>query len=251
MTFALVLLSASLAASPAAPSPADRFASFPRLNQLAATTRAGHADPNAQMNCIPTAVAAGLQFLTGRGYDGDMVKDAIYGPAYVGPTQIIKYLGYTRDEGVALEAFTSRNSEVLVAELRRLLSLGEPVVLTLPGNLDQPPADLLHPRQLTHVVIAAGFDEAGNIRVMNPWGGVFVSGNDAYWASRICYGELWGMRKLDDAAPRVAATRPLAPVEVQPASAQSAGSRRQRAPAWVRRLRAPSHRRLRALASAE
>jgi hypothetical protein len=254
MTLALVLLSASLAASPVAPTPADRFSGFPRLNQLAASTRSGHADPNAQMNCIPTAMAAGLQFLTGRAFDGDMIKDAIYGADYVGPTQIIKYRAFTRDQGVALDVFTSRNSEVLVTELRRLLSQGEPVVLTLPGNLDQPPADLLHPKQLTHVVVAAGFDQAGNIRVMNPWGGVWVAGNDAYWASRICYGELWGMRKVDRAAPAVATQRRSAPsLDVQPARAGSAGSRPagRRMTAWSRLLRAPRRKTLRALAIAE
>lgn len=256
MTLALALLVARLAAAPVAPEPADRFAGFPRENQLAASPSSGHVDVNAQMNCIPTAMAAGLSFLTGKGLDGEQVKRAIYGADYVGPTQIIKYLGFARDQGVALEVFTSRNSEVLVAELRRLLSLGRPVVLTLPGNLDQPPADLLHPKQLTHVVVAAGFDAAGNIRVMNPWGGVWVSGNDAFWASRICYGELWGMRKLDGEAPRVAASTPqrTGPLEVQPASAQSAGSRRAepRGPRWSRALRGrPARRILRALASSE
>jgi hypothetical protein len=95
----------------------------------------------------------------------------------------------------------SPDPEVLVAELRQLLEEGTPAVISIPGDPDRPPTDTLHPSSVTHVVIAAGFDENGDIRVMNPWGGVWLDGNDAYWASRICYGEVWAMERIDGERP--------------------------------------------------
>lgn len=199
----LLLAAAVLASTPASP-PVTRgvLHGFPMVNQLHEVTTDGHVSENAEMNCIPASIAAGMEYLTGRHYTGDEVKEAVYGHAYTGPTQIYRYLAYVKEQGVEMRPVLSHNPEVLVAELRKLLASGTPAVISIPGDVNRPPSDLLHPSSVTHVVIAAGFDESGNIRVMNPWGGVWLAGSDAFWASRICYGELWAMDKLDGVVPQ-------------------------------------------------
>lgn len=196
----LLLAAALFASTPGQPlSLIQRgFDRFPRINQLREVTHDGHKSENAEMNCIPASIAAGLEYLTGKSYSGDGVKEAVYGRTYTGPTQIYRYLGWVKEQGVEMRPVLSHNPEVLVAELRKLLESGTPAVISIPGDVNRPPSDLLHPSSVTHVVIAAGFDENGNIRVMNPWGGVWLEGNDAFWASRICYGELWAMERLDE-----------------------------------------------------
>ena len=177
------------------------FHGFPRIDQLHERGRDGHQSENAQMNCIPASIAAGMEYLTGKPYSGDAVKEAVYGRSYEGPTQIYRYLDWVKSQGVRMRPVLSHDPEILVAELRKLLEQGTPAVISIPGNLNHLPADPMHPSAVTHVVIAAGFDENGNIRVMNPWGGVWLDGNDAFWASRICYGELWAMEPVRGEAP--------------------------------------------------
>ncbi|MBS2031909.1 MAG: C39 family peptidase [Deltaproteobacteria bacterium] len=174
---------------------------FPRIDQLSERTADGHKSENAGMNCIPASLAAGLEYLTGKPYTADQVKEAVYGREYVGPTQIYRYLAFVKSQGVEMKPVLSRDSKVLVGQLHKLLEEGTPAVISIPGEVGSVPADPLHPTGLTHVVIAAGVDADGNIEVMNPWGGRWVAGDDAYWASRICYGELWPMRLQSAARP--------------------------------------------------
>jgi hypothetical protein len=41
-----------------------------------------------------------------------------------------------------------------------------------------------------HVGVACGLG-TGMIRVMNPWGGFWQDGTDAYWALRLLTGDIW------------------------------------------------------------
>ena len=166
------------------------------MDQLHERGPDGRFSRNAQMNCVPASIAAGLEYLTGRRYTAEGVKDAVYGQGYAGPTQIYRYLGWVRAQGVVMRPILSHDPEVLVRQLRALLASGTPVVLSVPADLERPRGDAVRPGGITHVVVAAGFDPAGRIRVMNPWGGVWLDGSDGYWASRICYGELWAMEPL-------------------------------------------------------
>ena len=177
------------------------FAHFPEIDQLRERAPDGGLSLNAQMNCVPASIAAALEFLTGRSYSGEAIKAAVYGAAYIGPTQIYRYLAWVRTQGVHMRPVLSHDPQVLVRSLRALLARGVPVVLSVPGDPSRAPLEALHPRGVTHVVVAAGFDASGNIRAMNPWGGTWLTGSDAFWAARICYGELWAMERQAPASP--------------------------------------------------
>ena len=81
MSLALLLALMTHARAPVKPVPPlkARFASFPRIDQLHERLPDGHASENAGMNCIPTSIAAGLEFLTGKSFSGDAVKEALHG----------------------------------------------------------------------------------------------------------------------------------------------------------------------------
>ncbi|MGZ3676050.1 MAG: C39 family peptidase [Ktedonobacterales bacterium] len=176
---------------------------FPLIDQRHESTVDGYPDENANWNCVPASLAAGLTYLTGKQFDGDQLKDAVYGQGYRGAQAARTYVAYCARQGVTLAPFDSGDAAALVARIHTELQRGHPVVLTMPSQWGIPPADPLHPSGSTHVGIACGYGP-GMLRVMNPWGGFWHDGTDAYWRARLCYGEIWILSKTQGATSNMA-----------------------------------------------
>lgn len=159
------------------------------LNQLSAPTTDGAPDENARENCVPTSLACGLRPLTGRVYEPDQLKDAVYGQGYTGTQAAAHYVAYCAAQGVRLASYNGAQS-ALVAELHAQISAGHPCLVTMPSNWGTAPADPVHPSGYTHVGCAVGCAD-GVIEVMNPWGGFWQTETDEWWAARLCYGQIW------------------------------------------------------------
>ena len=162
------------------------------MSQLANATLDGLPNNDASDNCVGTSVAEGLHALTGRTYDGDEVKDAVYGAAYVGFESATAYVAYCASQGVTLSPFNGASQQALVDEIHAQVLAGHPVIVTMPSQWGTAPADPTNPSGFTHCGVAVGVGP-GAIRVMNPWGGFWQDQPDSWWAARLCYGQVWPM----------------------------------------------------------
>ncbi len=165
------------------------------LDQLNEPTVDGHPDEDARENCVAASLAEALRMLTGnQTFDGDMLKDAVYGQGYVGVQSAHAYIAYCAARGVTLAAVSAATQAGLVAAIHHAVSAGEPTLVTMPSDWNTAPADPRHPSGSTHVGLAVGVGPAA-IRVMNPWHGFMQDASDAWWAARLCEGEVWTLRK--------------------------------------------------------
>jgi hypothetical protein len=163
---------------------------FPFKNQLNSPTLDGHPDENREFNCVPTCIAAALQYLTGKVYEPDQLKDAVYGDGYVGGTSAAAYVSYVARQGVRLAPING-NGKALVAEAHRQLALGHPVLITEPDPYAAPSLGY------THVVVFYK-DLPDTLIAMDPFGGVARAAADQVWAARIdaTGGQIWIMQRL-------------------------------------------------------
>ena len=169
---------------------------FPLVNQLSEPTSDGQTDENAQNNCVVASIAAGLEYLLGRSFNGDQLKDAVYGQGYTGPMAASHFVGYLQNSlGIHLYSVSGTQAE-LVSALHANIQAGRPVLVTMPSQWGTAPADPTNPSGSTHVGIACG-EGPGVIRVMNPWGGFWQDQSDAWWQARLCYGQVWPMEKMN------------------------------------------------------
>ena len=163
---------------------------FPLVNQLNEPTTDGHPDENAPRNCVAASLSAALTYLLHKPFYGDQVKDAVYGQGYTGMQAPEHYVAYCKEQGVRLAPFDSPGG-LLVTFIHTQIPSGHPVLATIPSQWGIPVAQQ-KPGYTTHVVCMAGF-AAGWLRAMNPWGGFWQDGNDAYWAARLCYNQVWAL----------------------------------------------------------
>lgn len=164
------------------------------LDQLHEPTLDGHVDENARDNCVAASIAEGLHILTGKTYDGDELKDAVYGQGYVGFQSAERYIAYCRDQGVEL-AVVSGSQTGLIAALHASVSAGHPALVTMPSQWGTAPANPVHPSGSTHVGLAVG-EGPGMLRIMNPWHGFLQDASDQWWQARLCEGQVWPMVKI-------------------------------------------------------
>lgn len=167
------------------------------IDQLNEPTSDGLVDENASDNCVAASLSEGLHILTGKTFNGDELKDAVYGQGFVGFQAASAYVAYCATQGVTLAPHNDTQAG-LVATIHAQVSAGHPVIVTMPSQWGTAPADPLHPSGATHVGIAVGVGGSagsGEIRVMNPWHGFFQDQSDAWWAARLCEGQVWVMQK--------------------------------------------------------
>lgn len=177
------------------------LANFPMKNQRDEKTLDGKPPENGNYDCVPTSLAAAIQYLTGKPCSGDELKDAEYGDAYKGGTALRNYVDNATDKaravyGVNAEAFNSTSTVALIHQARAWLRQGFPVIATIPsqwGNAYNE-AQLASPNFSSHVVVF--YTEDGtHMGAMNPWGGFLQAQPDAWWAERLCYGQVWKIYK--------------------------------------------------------
>lgn len=173
------------------------------IDQLNETTSDGLADENANDNCVAASLAEALHILTGKNFNGDELKDAVYGQGYVGVQSAASYVPYCRSQGVDLIVNKGSQTE-LVNCLHTEVSAGHPVLVTMPSQWATAPANPVYPSGSTHVGVAVGVGP-GMIRVMNPWHGFFQDQDDAWWQARLCYGQVWSLQKVGSSVSTVPA----------------------------------------------
>lgn len=154
---------------------------FPMLSQL------GDGDINDQLDCVPTSIAAGLEYLTGKKYTGGQVKDAVYGKPYQGPTAIDHYIEYCGQQEVHLLAKAGTGqalTDAIIANLKK----GFPCLGTEPDPYVEPS------RGWTHVIIFYGYDENKNtLTAMDPYIAKPVTRSITDWSSILQFGAVWAM----------------------------------------------------------
>lgn len=172
----------------------SELSNFPFKNQLSEPNLDGLVDQNAAMNCLPTCLACGTQYLTGKQYTGSEIEHAVsaYGPNYHGGTAAVEYVSYESKVGVKLYAISSSSTNYLVQQAHAHLALGHPVVCTIPSSYTAP-ADPYNPGE-SHCVVFYK-DSSGVLAAMNPWQAFTQANSDSWWASRMCYGQVWIMEK--------------------------------------------------------
>jgi hypothetical protein len=166
---------------------------FPTLSQNHEDTGHQYPDVNAGMDCVPTSIAAALTWFTGTQYYGDEIIDQVgaYGPTYTGGTAAVNFESYCAQRGVSLFPVDGSPAQ-LVAAIHSQLHLNRPVLVTVPGQWNNPATSGQNPGNVTHVMVVCG-DGPGSIEVMNPWTGAFEEYSDSWFEVKVCYGQIWPM----------------------------------------------------------
>jgi hypothetical protein len=153
------------------------LANFPMISQ-----RDG--DANQNYDCVPASIAACLTWLTGKPYTARQIKDAVYGPGYVGGTAAEAYIDYCAAQGVKLFPVDGSGSALVVA-LRNAIAAGHPALITEPDP---------YAAGWTHVCAAYKFDNT-SITVMDPWIDQPVTKADSTWAAQLQENQIWVVEK--------------------------------------------------------
>lgn len=165
---------------------------FPFVNQLNSPTLDGGPDNNAEFNCVPASICAGLRYLTGNNsFEPDQLKDWAYGEGWVNSgTAATAFVGFCDQHGVNLHAVETNSHEQAVQEAHTLLARGIPVIFTQQDDYAPPQFRNVW----THVCIWYK-DTPTSLTAMDPFGAREISFTDAIWASRLRSNELWAMEK--------------------------------------------------------
>lgn len=161
---------------------------FPFRNQLADVRSAdGEPAENAAYDCVPTCLAACIQYYTGKVVAADDLKDAVYGQGHIGGGNELTYADLVKARyGLVL---THNNlpsaSQAMIDDIRANLRAGRPVIVTMHSQWsrlwNQDAGDGLH------VGVAYSIDEsnAGLLHIMNPWRGFDHVQPVAWWRARL------------------------------------------------------------------
>ena len=174
----------------------------PLVDQLNEPTIDGGPDEAAAANCVPASLSSALMALwPGRRYDGDELRDAVYGEGSMGGTDPVRYIPYLAGQGVLTTEFDSGDGWALVHTIVAGLQRHEPVTGAIPSmwGIQDAAYVAAHPGTSTHEVLWCDFDGA-NLTAMNPWP---VNGSTAFyqtmplawWASRIVYSRVFTLAK--------------------------------------------------------
>lgn len=167
---------------------------FPLKNQRTTTLPDGTLDLNNQFDCVPEVLAAALEYLTGKSYEGGQIKEAVYGASYQGTTDAAQYVNYCSLQGVELSYFQAASNIALVNEAHIQLQQGHPVVFSEPDPYCT--AEQRDVEGWTHVCVWYGETADGSgLIAMDPFGGFSIARPDADWASLLRYGQIWILQK--------------------------------------------------------
>lgn len=176
----------------------------PLINQLDSDTVDGLPDENARNNCVFACNAAMAQAYLHQPFYPDQIKDmdATYGQGYTGGAAEKYLLDTMLKLGITVKSWVSSTQNGLINVIHRAVHDGHAVLVTMPSNWDSAVAAAgaaWNPRAYrgpSHVGLACAVGGSpvagtGRIRVMNPWGGFWHDGTDAYWAKRLLDGQVW------------------------------------------------------------
>lgn len=165
---------------------------FPFKDQLNSPTFDGKPDENKDMNCVPSCIAACLQYFAGKEYEPDELKDVVYGDGYIGGTEAVAYVEYCASQGVHCYPING-NPPYLVSQIHEQLAQGHPIIGTIQSSY-LPPSDPLNPGP-SHCVAFYEDQPGGVLIAMNPWHAFSHVGSDDYWIARLCFNQIWVYEK--------------------------------------------------------
>jgi hypothetical protein len=171
---------------------------FPMRNQLADVPSADRQpSENRVYNCVPTCLAACIQWYTGKKIPADDLHDAVYGQGHVGGGAELSYTSYVKAHyGLAL-GYTPlpSASQQIIEHTRSELRLGHPVVLTMHSAWSTPWAKAAGSGLHVGVAYAISEDDAGVLHIMNPWRGFDHAAPVSWWRDRLGIG-VWPVSKI-------------------------------------------------------
>jgi hypothetical protein len=157
---------------------------FPFIDQL-------DGSENAQFNCVPASICAGIKYLTGKVFSPDQLKDAAYGPNWSNNgTAASAYVPFCAKQGVKLSSQTYASPQEAVRQAHALLARGIPVLFTQQDDYAPAP----YRDMWTHVCIWYK-DAPGSLTAMDPFGGQAITYTDSVWSARLRSNELWLLEK--------------------------------------------------------
>lgn len=160
------------------------LANFPMKSQLADIW-----EVDREFTCVPTSIAACLQYLTGQSFDGAAIKDQIYGASYQGPTDPSQYVAYCLQHNVVMYVLNGNNAQ-LIGIIQQQLALNHPVLLTESDPYADPSLGFTH-------VVAAFKCDSGTITVMDPFIGRPLVKSNAQWQQDLRSNQVWVLEKIE------------------------------------------------------
>ena len=164
---------------------------FPLKNQLLTTLSDGSLDSNGSFDCVAESIAACLQWLFGKNYEGGVLKEAAYGAAYQGSTDANSYRDYCNSQGAKLSPVECATYENAIQTAHKLLANGIPVIFTEQDDY----APLAFRNLWTHVCTFHA-DTASTLTAMDPFIAQDITYSDDVWSKRLRSSELWIVEKI-------------------------------------------------------
>lgn len=160
-------------------------------NQLKDVPDAGSfPDVNASENCVPTELAAIVEYETGKIVAGDDIKSAVYGRRYQGGTSAGRFGDYLKAEyglQMGYEPLPSASQQI-IDRLRYWLGKGVPCVVTMHSQWSTPWYQVTKPGLHAGTAFAIDTSDSGMLHIANPWGGFDHVNTVAWWRARLGIG---------------------------------------------------------------
>ncbi len=167
---------------------------FPMISQRTPISADG-SSPNANFDCVPTSLMAGMMYLNGittlsPEWNPDKLLDMDYKEGYTGGTSALAFVDACAKLGCKLSSINAMPS-VLVQRIHEHLALEHPVIVTIP--------DPYMPSSYgyTHVLVAYA-DEPGYITMLDPWPGKPTKKSDEEWTNLLQFNQIWYLERIED-----------------------------------------------------
>lgn len=166
---------------------------FPLVSQLTSVTSDGRPSEDAQFDCVPASIGAGLLWYEGKSQwdtfiNPDLLKDQAYGENWKNEgTAAARYVPVVAKMGYMLSAFNGIPG-ALVSEAHRQIQAGHPVIFTEPDPYVS--ASL----GWTHVCVFFA-EEAGYLMAMDPYIAKAIRRTDHEWTELLQDNQIWILSK--------------------------------------------------------
>src|SRR5215469_4875173 len=162
---------------------------FPLVSQLTPITSDGRPSENAQFDCVPASIGAGILWYEHKSQwdssiNPDLLKDQAYGEALQNSgTAAIAYVPVVAKMGYTLSAIDG-DPALLVQQAHEQLALQHPIIFTEP--------DPYVPSSYgwSHVCVFYA-DAPGELTALDPYIAKAVTRSDAEWQQMLLFNQIW------------------------------------------------------------
>ena len=178
---------------------------FPMVSQLTTITSDGRPSEDAQFECVPSSIGAGMLWYEGKhqwdaSLNPDLMKDKVYGEAWVNDgTAAIRYVPFCAARGFKLFSIDG-NPASLVQQARTHIQAEHPVIFT-----EVDPYCSVYQRDVlgwTHVCVF--FEEgAGFLTAMDPYIARAIEHSDSEWEALMRFNQIWILERSEVDVPPI------------------------------------------------